>query len=214
MAFTNIIPNFTIMAPKDFKELEDMLEFAVNLKKPVFIRYPRGTEQIKFEKHDKIEHGKCEVLEKGKDVCLVGIGKFVAKAHNVAQKLKENGISASVINARFLKPLDENVISQYMKNSRIVVSLEDGTSVGGLGEALEKIAFENKINCEILKIGYPDEFVKHGTCDEIERLYNVDEDSVVEQILILQEEININRRGSKCIKILEKNRKNQANEVY
>jgi len=83
MSFTNTIPNFNIIAPKDFKELEDMLEFAVNLNKPVLIRYPRGTEEITFENHSKIEYGKAEVLEKGKDIVIIAIGKMVSKAMHV-----------------------------------------------------------------------------------------------------------------------------------
>lgn len=214
MAFTNIIPGFTVMAPKDFKELEEMLAFAINLKKPVLLRYPRGEEEIKFEKQEEISLGKCEILKKGKDVCLIGIGKFVAKAYNVAEKLEKEGINSTVINARFLKPLDEYVISDWMKNSQIVVTLEDASTKCGLGSEIEKIAFENKLNTEVLKMGYPDEFVKHGTCEEIERKYGLDEDSIVHKIIAIKEELTIHRRGNGCLKILEKNKKGQMRESY
>ena len=89
MAFFRLVPNLTIMAPKDFKELEDMLEFAISLGKPVVIRYPRGGESIeKFEKHDKIEYGKSEILKHGKDVTIIAIGKTVDRARKVAEKLE------------------------------------------------------------------------------------------------------------------------------
>lgn len=214
MAFTNIIPNFTIMAPKDFRELEDMLEFAVNLKKPVLIRYPRGAEEICFKEHEKIALGKCEVLQKGKEVCLIAIGKFVAKAYRVAEKLAENGIYATVINSRFVKPLDEYVITEWMKKSEIVVTLEDASTKCGLGSEIEKMAFENKVNVEILKMGYPDEFVKHGTCEEIEKKYGLDEESIVENIKCLKEELIVHKRGKGCLKILEKSKKGQMKESY
>ena len=214
MAFTNIIPNFTIMAPKDFSELQDMLEFAVNLKKPVLLRYPRGGEEISFESQEKIEYGKCEVLQKGKDICIIAIGKFVAKAYKIAQKLKSQNINATVINSRFLKPIDEYVISEFMKKSQIVVTLEDATTKCGLGTEIERIAFENKISCEVIKLGYPDEFVKHGTCDEIEKIYKLDEESIIENIMSIKEELEFHRRGNRCLKILEKTNKIQAKEVY
>lgn len=216
MAFTNIIPNFTIMAPKDFGELEAMLEFAVNLKKPVLIRYPRGAEQIQFEKCEKVDWGKCEVLQKGKEVCLIGIGKFVAKAYDVAKKLEEESISASVINARFLKPLDEHEIRTWMEPAKIVVTLEDSSLKGGLGTEIENLAWKYKMNCEILKMGYPDEFVKQGSCEEIEKKYELDEESVLEKIKRVKEELEVvPRKGKGCLKIWEKTKSNKAmSELY
>lgn len=204
MAFTNIIPNFTIMAPKDFAELESMLEFAIQLKKPVLMRYPRGAEEISFEKQEKIELGKCEVLQRGKEICLIGIGKFVAKAQLVAEKLKEQGIEVSVINSRFLKPLDEATILEFMKKSQIVATLEDASIKCGLGSEIESLAFENKINTKVVKIGYPDEFVKHGNCDEIEQKYGIDVESIVQKIMELKGELAVRRRENGCLKIVEK----------
>lgn len=204
MAFTNIIPNFTIMAPKDFAELESMLEFAIQLKKPVLIRYPRGAEEIRFEKQEKMELGKCEVLQRGKEICLIGIGKFVAKAQLAAERLKEQGIEVSVINSRFLKPLDEATILEFMKKSQIVATLEDASIKCGLGSEIESLAFENKINTKVVKIGYPDEFVKHGKCDEIEQKYGIDVESIVQKIVEVKEEIAVHRRENGCLKIVEK----------
>lgn len=214
MAFTNIIPNFTIMAPKDFRELEDMLEFAVNLKKPVLIRYPRGAEEIRFTEQNKIELGKCEVLQKGREICLIAIGKFVAKAYKIAQDLANQGIHATVINARFLKPLDESVMMEFMKQSEIVVTLEDASIRCGLGSEVERIAFVHKLNCEVLKMGYPDEFVKHGAVSEIEQKYRIDNQSILDRILFMKKEMKIYKRGNGCLKILEKNNKKQMKESY
>lgn len=207
MAFTNIIPNFTIMAPKDFKELENMLEFAVDLKKPVLLRYPRGVEDISFDMQEKIELGKAEILKKGSKISIIAIGKFVSKAYDISEKLAEKGIESSVINARFLKPLDEETIYEFMKKSQIVVTLEDGTIQNGLGSEVQKLAIEKKLEIDILKLGYPDEFVKHGTCQEIEQLYGLDNESVVEKILELKEKNNARKRGNGCLKVLEKKTK-------
>lgn len=214
MAFTNIIPNFTIMAPKDFKELENMLEFAVNLKKPTLIRYPRGAEEICFNQQDKIELGKCEVLQKGKEVCLIAIGKFASKAYKIAEQLENQGIHTTVINSRFLKPIDEDTMMEFMKKAQIVVTLEDASIKCGLGSEIEKLAFVHKLNVEILKIGYPDEFVKQGTVEEIEEKYGLDNKSIMDMIILMKEQLNLHRRGNGCLKILEKSKKKQMKESY
>ncbi len=192
MSFTNSIPNFVIMAPKDFNELEEMLDFAVSLKKPVLLRYPRGGESISFEKCEKLVLGKSEVLETGSDVTIVAIGKMVSRAIEVSNLLKENNISSTVINARFLKPFDEKTL---LKNiNKLVVTIEDGTIVGGLGSKVEEILMENDVDLRLEKIAYPDEFIKHGNTDEIEKKYGLDAKTISDNIKdILEEKVkNIN----------------------
>ena len=111
MAFFKLIPNITIMAPKDFEELTKMMEFAIELKAPVVIRYPRGGESdIKVEKHEELKLGKSEILQEGQDVTIIGIGKMTATAMKVAKELQKEGLNAEVINARYLKQLDYNKI--------------------------------------------------------------------------------------------------------
>ena len=130
MAFFRIVPNLTIMAPKDFKELEDMMTFAVNLKAPVVIRYPRGGEaERKFRSHSYIYLKRAETLTIGKDVTIVAIGNQVSKAMEVCMRLKKYGISAEVINARFIKPFDKYAIINSIFKTRFVVTIEDGTLV-------------------------------------------------------------------------------------
>ena len=172
LAFTNIIPNFVIMAPKDFYELEQMLEFAVNLNKPVLLRYPRGKEDFCFEKSQKIELGKAEILSKGKDVTIFAIGKMVAKAIKVSKLLEESGISSTIINSRFLKPFDEDVLIQNI--NKLIVSIEDGTAIGGLGSKIKDIAIKNNLDINLEVFAYPDEFIKHGSVAEIEEKYGLD----------------------------------------
>lgn len=174
MAFFRLVPNLTIMAPKDFKELEDMLEFAVNLKKPVVIRYPRGGENknIKFDKHDKIEPGQAEIIKEGKDVTILAIGKMVAKAQEMADRLKKEEKDAEIINVRFLKPLDSAKIIKSIEKTKNVITIEDGTQINGLATAVEELIVENNIqDVKFKKYAYPDEFIRHGTVDELEELY-------------------------------------------
>ena len=183
LSFFNIVPNLTIMAPKDFKELEEMLEFAVNLHKPVVIRYPRGGEgKTKFEKHKKIVNGKAEVLKEGKDVSIIAIGKMVHKACEVEKILKENDIDAEVINARFLKPLDEKTILKSLQKTKKVITIEDNVLKGGLATNIKELIQDNNIKLNNFKsFGYPNVFVKHGTIDEIEKMYGLDIENIVKE---------------------------------
>ena len=173
MAFFRLVPNLTIMAPKDFKELEDMLEFAVKLNKPVVIRYPRGGEEkTKLEKHEELKLGKAEILKEGKDITIVAIGKRVAKATEMAEKLKQNEIDVEVINARFLKPLDKETIKTSIEKTKNVITMEDGTEINGLGTAVEELIVEENLqNIKFKKYAWPDEFIRHGSVEELEKIY-------------------------------------------
>ena len=179
MAFFRLVPNLNILAPKDFKELEDMLEFGVNLNKPVVLRYPRGGEdkEIKFEKHEKIELGKAEILkefdinEDKEKITIIAIGKMLAKAVKLAKQYEENGYNVQVINARFIKPFDNDTIIKSLKISKQVITLEDGTIINGLGTIVKEIIAENNIGIDIKTYAYPDQFIKHGTVDELESDY-------------------------------------------
>ena len=182
MAFFKLVPNLTIMAPKDFRELEEMMEFAINLKKPVVIRYPRGGEdaKIKFEKHDKIELGTSETLQEGNDITIIAIGKMVAKAMHLANKIKsdnteKNKKSVEVINARFLKPFDTEKIKKSIEKTKNVITIEDGTCVGGLATTIKELIVDNNIqDVKIKTIAYPDKFIEHGTAEELEKMYGFD----------------------------------------
>ena len=177
MAFFRLVPNLTIMAPKDFKELEDMLEFAVKLKKPVVIRYPRGGEDsnIKFEKHTEIQHGKAEIIQEGRDISIIAIGKMVSKAMKLAEEIsKEQQKSVEVINARFLKPLDEQTIKSSIEKTKNVITIEDGTKINGLATAIKELIIDNNIQgVKVQTHAYPDEFIQHGTVDELEKMLNL-----------------------------------------
>ena len=187
MAFFRLVPNLTILAPKDFKELEDMLEFAVEGKSPIVIRYPRGgeDEEIKFQKHEQIKLGQAEVLQKGKDLSIIAIGKMVAKAMKIAKMLESNGTSVEVINARFLKPLDEKTVIESIKKTKNVITIEDGTSIDGLGTAIKELIVDNKLDgIEMREFSYPDKFIQHGSVQELEDLYGVSEEKILDKLKI------------------------------
>ena len=213
MAFFRLVPNLVIMSPKDFRELEDMLEYAVKLNKPIVIRYPRGGEdkKTKFEKHDKIKLGKAEILkridenlkfknqiienqtkngqmEKIKNkpkLSIIAIGKMVSRAMNIAEKIQDK-IDVEVINARFLKPFDNQTIIKCIQKTKNVVTIEDGTIINGLGTTVKELISDNKLEgIKIECFAYPDEFIKHGKVEELEEIYGLDENSIINKILLL-----------------------------
>ncbi len=172
MAFFRLVPNLTIMAPKDFKEFEDMLEFAVGQNKPVVIRYPRGGEdaEVKFKSHAKIELGKAEVLHEvknlenpTKEVTIIAIGKTVSEAVKLADRMqKEEGITPEIINARFLKPFDSEKMIQSIQRTKNVITIEDGTVINGLATTVKELIVDNNIqNVKFKSYAYPDKFIMY-----------------------------------------------------
>ena len=183
LAFFKLIPNITIMAPKDFKELEDMMEYAVTLNKPVVIRYPRGGEEISFAKHTKLKVGKAEVLETGKDYSVITIGSKVSTGQQVVDKLRDMNKTCDLINVRFLKPLDNKTIVDSITKTKKVIVIADGTIIGGLSSSIKELIADNNINMKYAKYySYPDEFIKHGSIKELNKQYKVDVDSIIKDI--------------------------------
>lgn len=185
MSFASAIPNLNLLAPKDFEELEDMLEFAVNYNAPVLIRYPRGgegTNKIEKEKQE-IKLGRAEILKEGKDISLIAIGKMVDRAIKVSNILEEKGINTEIINVRFLKPIDKENILSSIEKTKNVVTMEDGILNGGLYTAiLDIINKSNLENVKVLPIGYEDTFVTHGSTEELEKKMGTDAESIVQKI--------------------------------
>ena len=184
LSFFNIIPNLTIMAPKNFKELEDMLEFATKLNKPVVIRYPRGGEGKNiFKENQKIEYGKSEILQEGNDISILAIGKMVDRAIDVCNKLKEDNINAEVINIRFLKPLDKESIIKSVKKTKNCITIEDNILLGGLASNVKELLLDNKLDVNIKTFGYPNKFIKHGSVEDIEKKYGLDTESIYNYVI-------------------------------
>ena len=215
MAFFRLVPNLTIMAPKDFKELEDMMEYAITLKRPVVIRYPRGGEsnKITFDKHEKIKLGKAEVLKEGKDISIIAIGKTVSRAMEISNILKENKIEAEVINARFLKPLDKETITNSIEKTKFVITIEDGTIINGLGTAVKELIVDKELkDVKIKSYAYPDEFIKHGAVEELEEIYHLDTNSIYEDILEINKQKQEKNQKEEKGQVKDKENKNREQE--
>ena len=181
MASFSIVPNMTIMAPKDFKEFEQMIDFAVNFNGPILIRYPRGGEgNLKLKCNEKIVLGESELLKEGSDVTIIAIGKMVEKAVEVADEFSKIGVDAEIINARFLKPFDENKIIESIEKTKKVITIEDGFIKGGLATTVNELIAKNGIiDVNIKNCGYDDEFVKQGSVQELEQINGLDCNSIV-----------------------------------
>lgn len=177
LSFLSSIPNIVIMAPKNFEELDKMLEFGVNLDKPVFIRYPRGGENFSFENTEDIELGKAEIVQEGTDLSIIAIGNMVGRAEEVARLLPEN--SVEIINARFLKPLDEETILNSIRKTGHCITIEDNLLKGGLGSAVVESVNKSDIqDVKIKSFGYDDTFVEHGTVKELEDKYDLSAEKI------------------------------------
>lgn len=165
-AYLRSIPNMTIMAPKDENELQHMLKTALDFDGPVSVRYPRGSGvgvALDTQWQD-LPIGKAEVLRTGKDVCFWAIGSMVQTALDAAELLEAQGISAGVVNMRFAKPLDVELLREHAQSYGKIITLEEGVLAGGVGSAILEELNENKFleQCEVRCFGIPDEFVMHG----------------------------------------------------
>jgi 1-deoxy-D-xylulose-5-phosphate synthase len=165
------------MAPKDEAELRNMLYTAViHCDGPVAVRYPRGSALgVKLKPgFEKIEIGKSETLMEGEDVALLALGSMVNYASKAAALLKEEEISAEVINMRFVKPLDEQKLNEIASRFTKIVTLEENNLPGGFGSAVVEYLNDNDYKNDVLRIGIPDKFIDHGAQSELHELLEID----------------------------------------
>lgn len=184
-AYLRSIPNMTIMAPKDENELRHMLKTALSFNGPISVRYPRGSGvgvEITEPMHE-LPIGKAEVLREGTELCFWAIGSMVQSAVQAADKLKEQGIDAGVVNMRFAKPLDKELLIEHAKRYGKIVTLEEGVLAGGVGSEVLEILDDAGLlqQCAVLRLGIPDEFVTHGDKKLLFRDLGLDTDAIVQK---------------------------------
>ena len=169
LSYLNIVPNITVMAPKDTQELELMLELSAELNEPVAIRYPRGNAYyLNRGEYKKIEVGKYEIIAEGKDIAILAIGNMVKHALEAKEILLEDNINPAIINARFLKPMDEKLLHELCKKYKTVVTIEDNIISGGFGSRINNFIIDNNYNVKVENIAISEKFIDHGN---IESLY-------------------------------------------
>ncbi|MES0445123.1 MAG: 1-deoxy-D-xylulose-5-phosphate synthase [Desulfobacterales bacterium] len=182
LSYFRILPNMVVMAPKDENELVRMLYTAIAHKGPIAVRYPRGTASgVKMENQDvPIPIGKGEVLKKGGDVLILAIGTSVSEALSAHSTLMEQGISATVVNCRFVKPLDSDLIVSLAREIPRIITVEENVRQGGFGSAVLECLSEQRITGFLLEcIGIPDTFVEHGPQNLLKTKYGIDAPAIV-----------------------------------
>ena len=183
IGFLRMIPNMVCMAPCDSRELEDSLEFAFSLNSPCSIRYPKG-EAYSLGFDEKISLGKSQIISEGKDVCIIALGAMVKNALNCVAVLKDEGISALLVNARFIKPLDENLLNYIGNNFKVIVTLEEGNVACGFGSAIAEFFVNSGISekAKLIHAGFPDEFITFAKREKLFEIYGLDGYSLASRI--------------------------------
>ncbi len=183
ISYLSIIPNMTVLAPKNKWELSDMIKYAVDFGAPIAVRYPRGEAYDGLgEFRTPIEYGKSEMLYDESEIALVAFGSMVKTAESVRNALKAKGHEVTLVNARFAKPLDEDMLRKLPKNHQLIVTMEENVFHGGFGEMVQNFYQREQIPVHIRAVAVPDSFVEHGSVDILKREIGIDEDSILAMI--------------------------------
>lgn len=184
IAYLRHIPNIVIMAPKDENELQHMLYTAINHNSPIAIRYPRGEAMGVSLDSDlkKIEIGKGEIIVDGDDIAIIAIGNAVYPSLEAAARLRDEGISTTVVNARFAKPLDKELIIDIAGRVKGIITVEEHSLEGGFGSAVMELLSEEDIKIKIKRLGLPDKFIEHGAQNILRQKYGLDSDGIYQSV--------------------------------
>ena len=193
-AFLRHIPNMTIMAPKDENELQHMVQTCLTHEGPISVRYPRGSSLgVPLDSEPlPLPIGQGELLTEGHDIGIVAIGVMVSEAMEAARRLKEDGVSVGVINARFVKPLDKTLIRDMAKQVKCLVTVEEGSRMGGFGSAvLELLSEEEQWELPTKVLGLPDWYIEQGPQDLLREKYGLTADGIYDQAKALYDRVTL-----------------------
>ena len=184
IAYLNHIPNMTLLSPKNKWEFADMIRFAAEHAGPIALRYPRGTayEGLK-EFRTPIELGKSEIIYEESNIAIISVGHMMEVAEKVYMHLKEEGYACSLVNARFVKPMDEGMLAKLAENHSLFVTIEDGVKSGGYGEKVENFVYRNQLQVKVLVNAIPDQYVEQGSISELRKEIGLDAESIVEKVI-------------------------------
>lgn len=183
LSYLSSIPNMHIMAPKNKWELSDMLKFSVAFGGPIALRYPRGEAFDGLREYrEPVRLGKAEWIYKERHIALVAVGSMVKTALTVRERLIRRGYACSIINARFVKPIDTEILDEACRSHRILVTMEENVASGGFGEKVRAYLDESGAPVRLLSITIPDEYVEHGNVEELRREVGIDPDTIEKRI--------------------------------
>jgi 1-deoxy-D-xylulose-5-phosphate synthase len=193
LSYLRHIPNIVVMAPKDAFELKAMLELALQHNGPSAIRYPRGKVQPSVISHHhtqvSFDIGEGEILKTGNDIAIIAVGNCIYPAQSAAEGLERDGISVMVVNARFLKPLDRNLLISIASRIKRIITVEENTLAGGFGSAVLELLNDREIpDVKIRRLGIPDKFIPQGQQDELREKYGLDEEGIYQAALSILNE--------------------------
>ena len=182
-SYLTSIPNMSVAAPKNLWELRAMLDFAMDYKAPFAIRYPRGTAYRGLKEFmQPIAYGKGEMLYEEEDIALLAVGSMVSTGEHVREKLKEEGYSCTLANARFVKPFDKELVERLAKNHRLIVTMEENVLQGGFGLPVTAYIHEHYPQVKVLNIALPDAYVEHGNVSVLREGLGIDSDSIIRKL--------------------------------
>ena len=183
VAYLNHIPGMTILAPKNRREMEEMFRFALSHNGPIAIRYPRGDVYEGFEnQQEPMVYGKSEVICRESNIAILGVGHMMETAKQVWETLKAKGYSCSLVNSRFVKPLDTELIKELSDTHKLFVTIEESIVTGGYGAGVVQYAAEQKLPVQVLINGIRDQFVEHGSISQLRKDIQLDAESIVGKI--------------------------------
>ncbi len=184
LSYLSLIPNMCVMAPKNKWELSDMLKFAISADGPIALRYPRGEAYDGLSEHRaKIVYGKSELLYDEECIALIAVGSMVKTAHEVRQNLKRKGFECTLINARFVKPLDEERLLALTKEHKLIVTLEENVLEGGFGEHVSEFYEEIGSDVQVMNIALPDAYIEHGNVEILKKECGIDAETIEKKII-------------------------------
>ena len=183
LSFLSSIPNMSIFAPKNLWDLKKGLEFAFQYNGPIAIRYPRGEAYRGLQEYQApIEYGKAEMLCEEHGIALLAVGSMVSTAEHIRGKLKEEGYDSTLVNARFVKPFDTDMVDRLCKTHGLIVTLEENVLQGGFGLEVTAYIHEHHPEIQVLNIALPDAYVEHGNVSILRQGLGIDSDSILERL--------------------------------
>lgn len=183
LSYLSMIPNMTVMAPKNKWELSDMMKFAVSYDGPIAVRYPRGEAYDGLEEfREPIVRGRSEMIYRGKGIALLAVGSMVKTAEAVRKKLLEDGDNPTLVNARFVKPLDKKMLDSLAKDHEVIVTMEENVKSGGLGSAVVEYLHTAYPEVQVLSAALPDVFMEHGSPEKLKEKAGIDAGSIYNRI--------------------------------
>lgn len=190
LSYLSSIPNMTVLSPKHKWELADMLRFAIQHEGPIAIRYPRGAAYDQYEEfRSPVVYGKSEMIYEEKDIAVISMGHMFSEAVKVRESLKREGYSCTLVNGRFVKPLDGECITKLAENHKLIAVMEENVLTGGYGMQVLSFAGEQSLDVKVLPLALPDDYVEHGSVDQLRKETGIDEETMVKKIMKAYKEL-------------------------